>query len=124
MRFGKVSFKYGDAKPVLDEVDFSVREGAKVALMGQNGAGKTSIFNLILGELAPEDGLISLSRNGVSIGIAKQVIPREWLTLTVREFFARAFPEKVYDIDPRAEKVLEAVNLAAPLDRAVGTFSA
>ncbi|MBI2626408.1 MAG: ATP-binding cassette domain-containing protein [Candidatus Nealsonbacteria bacterium] len=43
LRFAKVSFNYGH-KPILDEVDFSVRQGSKITLMGQNGAGKSTIF--------------------------------------------------------------------------------
>ena len=39
IRFNKVSFEYGK-KPILNEADFSVREGSKITLMGQNGAGK------------------------------------------------------------------------------------
>jgi len=51
------------------------------------------------------------------------VIPREKMELTVRDFFASYFDKKIYDIDPRALRVLEAVNLKAPLDRIVGQFS-
>jgi len=51
------------------------------------------------------------------------VIPRDELELSVRDFFQKVFPKKVYDIDPRSEKVLEAVNLKADLDKKVGTFS-
>jgi ABC-type Mn2+/Zn2+ transport system ATPase subunit len=47
IRFEKVSFLYGHNKTILDEVDFSVRRGMKVTVMGQNGAGKSTIFNLI-----------------------------------------------------------------------------
>ena len=49
LRFNKVSFEYGHNKPVLNETDFSVREGMKVTLMGQNGAGKSTIFQLTTG---------------------------------------------------------------------------
>ena len=51
------------------------------------------------------------------------MIPRDELELSVRDFFQKVFPKKVYDIDPRSEKVLEAVNLKADLDKKVGTFS-
>ncbi len=51
LRFNEVSFEYTYHKPVLDEVSFSVRRGAKFTLMGQNGAGKSTIFGLISGQL-------------------------------------------------------------------------
>lgn len=50
LRFDKVSFEYGHKKPILDEVSFSLRAGSKITLMGQNGAGKSSLFKLITRE--------------------------------------------------------------------------
>ncbi len=110
LRFDKVSFEYGPNKPILDEVSFPLRRGSKITIMGQNGAGKSTIFGLITETLQPESGQIHRGSN-VSIAIAKQVIPREALTLTVREFFESCFTKKVYDIDPRIDEVLEVVNL-------------
>jgi len=110
IRFEKVSFEYGHNKPILDSVDFSVRRGMKVTVMGQNGAGKSTIFSLITGERIPEDGIINLAQR-TTIALSRQVIPRDELDLTVREFFEKCFKEKVYDIDPRIDNVLEIVNL-------------
>src|SRR5258708_1699646 len=71
----------------------------------------------------PEGGAITVD-NGMSIAVGKQVIPRDYLDLTVREFFERAFPDKkIYDIEPRIEKILEVVHLKAPLDRKLNSFS-
>lgn len=122
IRFEDVTFEYGHNKPILDEVSFPIRRGAKLTLMGQNGAGKSTIFGLITNTLHPEDGDIHIGR-GVMVAIARQVIPRADLELTVRAFFEKVFPKKVYDIDPRIDAVLEAVNLNAPHDRIVKSFS-
>ncbi len=122
LRFNNVSFEYGQRKPILSEVSFGLRSGTKFALMGQNGAGKSTIFQLIMGTLTPEDGAIN-RENGLTIATARQVIPRDQMELTVREFFERCFTEKVYDIDPRIDEILEVVNLHAPHDRIVKTFS-
>ncbi|MCX6788622.1 MAG: ATP-binding cassette domain-containing protein [bacterium] len=122
LRFDKVSFEFGHHSPILDEVDFSVREGMKFTLMGQNGAGKTTIFQLITGSLTPESGKVIIT-NDASIAIARQVIPRDQMSLTVREFFEKCFDKKIYDIDPRIDEVLEVVNLNAPHERTVGSFS-
>lgn len=122
LRFNKVSFAYG-RKKILDEVVFSVRRGMKLTLMGQNGAGKSTIFQMIMSELQPEEGTIIIEK-GLSIAVGKQVIPRDELSLTVLEFFERAFPgKKVYDIEPRIKKILDVVHLAAPLDKKLGEFS-
>ena len=127
VRFNKVSFEYGHNKPILNEADFSVRRGSKMALMGQNGAGKSTIFQLITlasqaGALKPESGLVSVS-NGLTIATARQVIPRDQMQLTVREFFEKCFAKKIYDIDPRIDEVLEVVNLKADHDKIIKTFS-
>ena len=122
LRFDTVSFNYGFNKPILDEVDFTVRRGSKITIMGQNGAGKSTIFSLITGHAKPESGKIHVNR-GLSIAISRQVIPRNELDLTMRDFFQKVFPQKVYDIDPRIDAVLEAVNFHAPHDRIVRSFS-
>jgi len=122
LSFEDVSFGFGHNKPILDEVSFSVRRGAKLTLMGQNGSGKSTMFNLIMRQYKPESGKIHIG-NGVSIATAKQVIPRSDMGFTVRQFFENCFKQKVYDIEPRIEEVLEVVNLKAPLDREVRTFS-
>ncbi len=122
VRFEEVSFEHGPNKPILNEVGFSVRRGAKVTLMGQNGAGKSTIFGLITGALTPDKGEINIASR-LSIATARQVIPRSEMDLTLREFFTKRFKEKVYDIDPRIDAVLEAVNLEADHDRIVRSFS-
>jgi ATPase subunit of ABC transporter with duplicated ATPase domains len=122
IRFNDVSYGYGFNKPILREASFSVRRGSKIALMGQNGAGKTTLLRLLSREIPCDDGDIAIAPN-TTFGIAKQVIPADQMDLTVRAFFEQAFSTKVYDIDPRIEKVLAAVNLHAPLDKVIGQFS-
>lgn len=125
LRFEEVSFEYGHNKPILDEVSFSLRKGSKITIMGQNGAGKSTIFGLITGAHAPEAGVVNIT-SGITIATAKQVIPREDMTLTVREFFQKCFKKKVYDIDPKIDEVLEVVNLKGHEkvhDRVIKTFS-
>ncbi len=122
LRFDEVSFDYGPKKPILNGVDFAIREGAKVTLMGQNGAGKSTIFQLICGQLEPESGAIHI-RPSLTIATARQVIPRDQINLTVREFFEGCFSTKVYDIDPKIDAVLEVVNLPAGHDKIIKSFS-
>lgn len=125
VRFDNVSFEWGVNKPILDGVSFTIRRGMKLTLMGQNGAGKSTIFGLISGVSQPESGIINIVK-GVSIAQARQVIPREELDLTVREFFEKCFKQKVYDIDPRIDDVLEVVNLKGHTkihDKIVRNFS-
>ncbi len=125
IRFEDVSYEYGPQKPILDRVSFGVRRGSKTTLMGQNGAGKSTLFGLITKAIKPEDGDIHIDRE-LSIAIARQVIPRGEMDLTVRAFFEKCFPRKVYDIDPRIDDVLEVVNLKGHEkvhDRIIKSFS-
>ena len=45
---------------LLDSVSLTVQSGQRVAIVGANGAGKSSLFQLLLGELSPEQGSASL----------------------------------------------------------------
>jgi ATPase subunit of ABC transporter with duplicated ATPase domains len=122
IRFDNVSFGYGPMHPMLEEVDFSLQRGMKVTLMGQNGAGKSTIFKLITDALTPDEGAIHKAPR-LTIAMAHQVITPAERALGVREFFEKQFTEKVYDIDPKIDAVLEIVNLTAPKDRIVKSFS-
>ena len=90
LRFNDVSFEYGK-KPILSEATFSVRRGAKITLMGQNGAGKSTMFQLIMGTLHAEEGNVIIE-DGLTKAVSKQVIPRDQLDSTVLAFFESAFP--------------------------------
>ncbi|MEI6040139.1 MAG: ATP-binding cassette domain-containing protein [Candidatus Berkelbacteria bacterium] len=122
LRFDEVAFEYEHDKPILDGASFSVRRGAKITLMGQNGAGKSSLFNMITGELKPKAGLVSIT-NGATIATAKQVVAREDLNLTVTQYFAKAFESNQTDLQSKMYKVMTAVNLDVPTDRIVGELS-
>lgn len=122
VRFDEVSFSYGHNKPILEMADFSVRENAKITIMGQNGAGKSTIFKLITGELKPSAGNVHTGINA-SIAIATQVMKPENLDKTIEQYFSEAFPEKKYDLPKRIKNVLDVVNLSAPLDKTIKQFS-
>src|SRR3989344_6965205 len=109
VRFEEVSYEHDPNKPILDEVSFPVRRNVKYTLMGQKGAGKSTMFALITGALQPDRGRINIEKD-LSIAIARQVIPRDEIHLTVREFFQKCFKEKKYNIDPRIDEVLEIVH--------------
>ena len=118
--FKDVSYEYNITRPILKEASFVVRRGAKLTLMGQNGAGKSTIFSLITGALQPDEGNINIEPR-TTIAVSRQIIPRDELALTVREFFESCFSEKVYNIDPKIDQVLEVVNLT-PSDKQKDSF--
>lgn len=47
-----------DGRAVLDEVSFNVRNGERVAILGDNGTGKTTLLRIIMGELAADSGTV------------------------------------------------------------------
>jgi ATP-binding cassette subfamily F protein 3 len=126
IRFEDVSFKYkkedGNDKVTLDEANFSIRNNAKITIMGQNGAGKTTIFRLLMGEIQPTGGKIHI-KLGSKIGIAKQMIPHDMLDYTIVEYFQTAFTEKKYGIERNIKDVLEVVNLDVALDKKISDLS-
>jgi len=115
---------YGDSH-VLHSVTFSLQERHVLALLGRNGAGKTTCMNAIIGFLPPRKGEIRLfgekigrlspeaiARKGVGlVPQGRRVFP----TLTVKENLAVAFQEKdsrwnlerVFDLFPRLKERTE-----------------
>jgi ATP-binding cassette subfamily F protein 3 len=125
VKFDNVDFHHEVGKPILVQASFSLRRGSKLTLMGQNGAGKSTLFKLLTGEFQPEDGRILIDNN-LSIAISRQVIPREQLEFTVRQFFEAVFKETIYDIDKRISTILEVVHLIiteADYDKKMSGFS-
>lgn len=126
-RFDAVSFEYSATAPILQEVSFSLRRGSKITLMGQNGAGKSTLFKLLTGVYTPTEGRVLIS-SGISVALARQVIPPDQRSMTVRAFFEACFSKKIYDIDPRIMKILDVVAFSSHttesiLDKKVEHFS-
>jgi ATP-binding cassette subfamily F protein 3 len=119
LRFSEVSFEYDHRRPLLADVSFSVRAGSRITLMGQNGAGKSSLFKLITGELAPTSGRVSRTPTEATIATSLQVMPLDVQDLTIRDYFATAFPEKVYALDKLIAEVFDIVHLDLPLERKI-----
>lgn len=62
--FDKVSFCYPNSRDsALKEVSFSIKEGETVAIVGENGAGKSTIAKLILGIFLPTDGNVYIGNH-------------------------------------------------------------
>ena len=60
-----------EGKPLFDDLSFELRRGDRVALIGENGIGKTTLFRLITAEEAPDGGSIVYGAN-VDIGYYDQ----------------------------------------------------
>ena len=55
-----ISFSYSGDNPVLDHLNFQLRMGERIGLVGPNGSGKTTFFHIIMGLLRPSSGRVEL----------------------------------------------------------------
>ncbi|MBR4393835.1 MAG: ABC-F family ATP-binding cassette domain-containing protein [Oscillospiraceae bacterium] len=83
------SFEIGN--PVLDGLSFSVESGERVAILGPNGCGKTTLFRILTGALDYDEGQVSVAP-GKRIGLISQipVFPEGW---TAEDVLRHAFRE-------------------------------
>src|ERR1700689_5113718 len=77
---------------LFHDVSFRVGEGSKVAIVGANGTGKTTLLRLIAGDITAETGTISRSGGG---GVMRQFIGSAGGTDTVRDFLLGLAPDAV-----------------------------
>ena len=80
-----LSLSFGD-QPLLDNVSLSIDEKEKIALVGRNGTGKSTLLKLLERNIPPDDGEI-IFRDGVIICKLRQEIPNQ-LTGDVRSVIA------------------------------------
>lgn len=124
----KVSVRFG-ARRVLDGVSFSVARGELVGLIGANGAGKTTIFRVLLGLLQPDAGAVR--RLGRHVGYVPQRVAIEPDTpLRARDLVALGVDGERFGIRlpsrarrERVDEMLAAVGASALADARVGTLS-
>ena len=87
-----VSFGLPDGRPLLRDVHLRVGEGAKVALIGPNGTGKTTLTRIIAGDLAPDEGAVT--RSG-GLAVMRQFIGKVRDDSTVRDLLLSVAPDSV-----------------------------
>ncbi|MCX4388095.1 ATP-binding cassette domain-containing protein [Micromonospora peucetia] len=61
LRLSGVEFAYEPARPVLTDVTVDVETGRRLAVLGPNGGGKTTLFRLAVGALAPQAGHVEVA---------------------------------------------------------------
>ena len=66
INFDDVSFSYDSSNKVLNQATFNIKKGEKVAIVGESGAGKSTIIDLIMGFQKPTSGSISFDNANIN----------------------------------------------------------
>lgn len=66
IKFNQVNFSYNDSKLVLENLNLTIKNGQKLAILGQSGAGKTTLLKLLLGDEYPDSGAITINDHNIS----------------------------------------------------------
>lgn len=77
IKFSKVTFAYGSRPPVIHDLSLNIKDGSRVAFVGESGAGKSTLARLLLKFVEPLDGKITLSNYDI------QDIPNEYLRASI-----------------------------------------
>ncbi|MEL6779805.1 MAG: ABC transporter ATP-binding protein [Cyanobacteria bacterium J06597_16] len=122
-----LTFQYPDCEPVLNQLSLSLQVGQRVGVIGHNGCGKTTLFMLLCGVLAPNSGTISLLNKPIEpgqfrpeIGMLFQDPDDQLFSPTVREDIAfgpenMGFPAEV--VSQRVDEALSATGTAFLTER-------
>lgn len=125
LSFSGVTFAYGDT-PALRDVSFAIAPGERVAILGRNGAGKSTVMRLVTGLLRPGTGAVlvgdwdtrarrpeELARR---VGSVFQHADQQLFARSVREdvaFGPHALGLPAAECAARAERAMDALDLAA-----------
>ncbi|MFC7815434.1 MULTISPECIES: ATP-binding cassette domain-containing protein [unclassified Streptomyces] len=127
-----VSFAYEEGPDVLTGLDFAVREGRALALLGRNGSGKTTLMRLLSGGLRPRAGRLTLDGEPVAYDRRGLTRLRTTVQLVVQDpddqLFAASVAQDVSfgplnlglsdaDVRSRVGEALAALDIARLADR-------
>ncbi|WP_405592212.1 energy-coupling factor ABC transporter ATP-binding protein [Streptomyces sp. NBC_01092] len=126
------SYAYEDGPVVLSGLDFDVREGRALALLGRNGSGKTTLMRLLSGGLKPHDGRLTVDGAPVTYDRKGLTRLRTTVQLVVQDpddqLFAASVAQDVSfgplnlglpdpEVRARVDEALAALDITALADR-------
>ncbi len=109
-----ITFRYGNRKPVIKDISFTIPKGKKVALVGSSGSGKSTIAKLLLKYYEPEAGEILIA--GADIGELNNESLRKAISYVPQSI--ELFSKNIYDnirvtkMDSTLDEVREAAKAA------------
>jgi ABC-2 type transport system ATP-binding protein len=132
IRVKALSKRYGETLAV-DHVDFAVRSGETIGLLGGNGAGKTTTIAMLLGLLVPTSGSIEVLGHDMArdrfTALARMNFSSPYVSLPQRLSVAenlRVYGHlyNVHSLEKRIRQLAEELEMADLLDRPAGQLSA
>jgi cobalt/nickel transport system ATP-binding protein len=126
------SYAYEDGPAVLDGLDFEVRAGRALALLGRNGSGKTTLMRLLSGGLRPRTGRLTVEGRPVRYDRKGLTLLRTTVQLVVQDpddqLFAASVGQDVSfgplnlglpdaEVRARVDEALAALDITALADR-------
>lgn len=131
IKISDVTFTYPNQKtPAVKDVSLDIPAGKSVAFVGSSGAGKTTIIDILLGVLIPEQGTVQISGLQPQFAVAKwpgavSYVPQDVVIAagTIRENVALGYPLAVAsdDLVTHALKVAQLENFIASLPEGADT---
>ena len=100
-------------KPLFDGLNLTIAKGDRIALVGHNGSGKSSLLSLLSGEATPDEGEVVRQR-GIRVATVEQFVPQRLYGMrTIDATLDRFAPEVRVSESFRAERQLHALGLSA-----------
>ncbi|MEC3862439.1 ABC transporter ATP-binding protein [Mesobacterium sp. TK19101] len=108
---------------VLKDINFEVRPGEVMALLGRSGCGKSTLLHMLAGLTVPSQGEVVINGNTVKGPSSKWVMMFQapslypWMTVAQNAALGLRFTRRTFEIATRVPEVLELVELGAFADR-------
>lgn len=101
--FENVSFSYDDKNPVLKNVSFTIKPGETIALVGETGAGKTTIINLIARFYDPQEGRVLIDGHDIKKVTLKSLRKQMGIMLQDTFIFSGTIADNIRYPKPHAQ---------------------
>ncbi|MEO6654249.1 MAG: ATP-binding cassette domain-containing protein [Ilumatobacteraceae bacterium] len=119
VRVSGLGWRLPSGEELFRDVSFSVGNGDRVALVGANGVGKSSLLRILIGEQPPSSGTISIDGR---LGVMRQLVGMgdqpDGAATTVRDLLVSLSPDRIIDADGRLGRA-SARMVADPMQYAV-----
>jgi len=122
IRFENVSFGYDSGERVLKDINFRIKAGETVAVVGRTGAGKTSLINLLPRFYDPDSGRVLINNLDIRSLDPSAYRPKIALVMQDPFLFSGTIRDNIFQVDPvpgarQQELILAASNCKPLIDR-------